>query len=327
MGWQIFGHDRQVAVLDRAVRTGSTAHAYLITGPASVGKSLLGRELARALNCERGTNCGTCRRCRLILAERHPEVQSVGVKPPHRLIRVDDVESIQADAALRPTDASKKVFIIEQAELLQPDAATRLLKTMEEPPPHVCLVLTCSDAAATLATVVSRCQQLRLRPVAKAALERWIAERSALDAAQASLIATLAQGRPGAAARMADDPSLLDQRAAALSQLRELLAADRFRRLGAARELADQWSAKPGLVRATLGHWTAWLRDAALVQRGRGGLIRNPDCLDDLLRAAGAISRPASAAARLRDVVTALDQNANPRLALDVAVLELPHSG
>ena len=143
--------------------------------------------------------CGACRRCRLIAADAHPEVRVVGVQPPHRVIRVADVESIQADAALRAADVYRKVYVLEQAELLHPDAANRLLKTIEEPPSSVVMILTTVDPEATLETIVSRCQHLRLRPLRRDRLAQHLVETSGLAPERADLLAALAEGCVGRA--------------------------------------------------------------------------------------------------------------------------------
>src|SRR5918997_601787 len=126
MGWGIVGHARAVDLLRRSIAHDRVSHAYLFSGPPKVGKRTLALEFARALNCDaRGDAgrpglasrpppnsgggdadaggagpCNGCRHCRLIAEGKHPEVRVIGVQPPHRVVRVADVESIQSDAAL-----------------------------------------------------------------------------------------------------------------------------------------------------------------------------------------------------------------------------------
>jgi DNA polymerase-3 subunit delta' len=358
----IVGHERAVELLRRSIRHRRIGHAYLLSGPLGVGKRTLAVRLAQALNCERlgpavdltpqpplrrgegetaltpaapaqrergqgrEPPCGACRRCRLIEAGSHPEVRVVGVQAPHRVIRVADVESIQADAALRPADVYRKVYVLEQAELLHPDAANRLLKTIEEPPPSVVMVLTTVDPEATLETIVSRCQHLRLRPLRRERLARHLVERSGLAPDRAELIAALSEGCVGRALSLATDERALERRSRLLDELAALVDADRLARLQYARTLGDRWSKDPDGVREVLGVWLRWWRDVLLLQGGLDGRVVNLDRRAALERQAAALS-PAEAGAAVvsaRDVLQMLDQNVNARLALDVAALDLP---
>jgi DNA polymerase III subunit delta' len=351
--WGIIGHERAVDLLQRAIRRRRIGHAYLISGPLGVGKRTVALRLAQALNCERfgpgvaphpdpspspgegqggagvlppDPPCGTCRRCRLIAADAHPEVRVVGVQAPHRVIRVADVESVQADAALRAADVYRKVYIMEQAELLHPDAANRLLKTIEEPPASVVVILTTVDPEATLETIVSRCQHLRLRPLQRARLAQHLVEGSGLAPERAELLAALSEGCVGRAMSLLGDDGALERRARLLDELLGLLDMDRVARLQFARTLGDRWSRDQDSVREVLRVWLRWWRDVLLLQGGLRDRVVNLDRLPALERLARALSaREAGAAvASARDVLEMLDQNVNARLALDVAALDLP---
>ena len=344
MGWGIVGHARAVDLLRRSIAHDRVSHAYLFSGPPKVGKRTLALEFARALNCERldgsgspaagvgggdpregADPCNGCRHCRLIAEGKHPEVRVIGVQPPHRVVRVADIESIQSDAALRPADVRRKVYILEQAELLHPDAANRLLKTIEEPSEHVVMVLTTSDAEATLPTIVSRCQQVRLRALPRPELARYLVEARGLARERADLLAALGEGRVGWALEALADEKRLERRTRLLDELAGLVDADRIERLQYARGLADRWSGHPETVRETLEAWVRWWRDVLLLQRRVDGIV-NLDRRDELegqaarLPAAAVIAALASA----RDTLLMLEQNVNARLALDVAALDLP---
>lgn len=340
--WGMFGHDRVVELLRRAIRYRRLGHAYLISGPLGVGKRTLAIRFAQALNCERygpaaapallddddlpEPPCRTCRHCRLIEAGSHPEVRVVGVQPPHRVLRVADVESIQSDAALRAADVFRKVYVLEQAELLHPDAANRLLKTIEEPPPSVVMILTTVDPEATLETVVSRCQHLRLRPLPRDLLTDHLVDARGVPAERAALLAALAEGCVGRAYGLLDDGRPLERRAKHLDDLTMLFNSDRMARLQYARVLGDRWSKDQDGVREVLAAWLRWWRDVHLVQHGLGERAVNRDRLPLLERQARMLSPEAAAAAvaSVRDVLQMLDQNVNARLALDVAALDLP---
>jgi DNA polymerase-3 subunit delta' len=345
--WEIVGHERVVDLLQRAIGQHRIGHAYLISGPLGIGKRTLAIRFAQALNCERlgpgvtpasavmgvgapdaglGPPCGACRRCRLIASGTHPEIRVVGVQPPSRVIRVADIESIQADAALRPADVFRKVYVLEQAELLHPDAANRLLKTIEEPPPSVVMILTTVDPEATMETIVSRCQHLRLRPLRRDQATDHLVETLGLAPERAELVAALSEGAVGRARALAADDKALERRAKLLDELAALLEMDRVARLQYARTLGDRWSKDQDSVREVLGIWLRWWRDVLLIHGGLTQRIVNLDRRRDLERMARALSASevGAAVSSARDVLQMLDQNVNARLALDVAVLDLP---
>ncbi len=343
---RVIGHANAVALLRRGIARGRTAHAYLLTGPRGVGRRTLALELAKALNCladPADRPCGACRPCRLIERGVHPDVRVVRRAPERKVILLraptgapppkdyaDNVEFIQADAQLRPADGRKKVYLILNAEELQPEAASRLLKTLEEPTPYVHFVLTAADRGAVLPTIVSRCQELPLRPVPRAALAEALVRRGLADEERANRLAALAAGRPGWALAAARDPAVLDAREADARALFDALGADRLGRLAIARGLTERWSSQPEAVRATLRVWLGWWRAVLLAQLGLGERVALAHPGEAERAQAAARLAPAQAReaqARVQQTLADLDANVNPRLALDLLLLRLPSLG
>jgi DNA polymerase-3 subunit delta' len=188
------------------------------------------------------------------------------------------------------------------------------------------MILTTVDPEATLETIVSRCQHLRLRPLQRDRLAAHLVESLGLAPERAELLAALAEGCVGRARTLADDDRALERREKALDELAGLLDADRVGRLQYARTLGDRWSKDQDSVRDVLGIWLRWWRDLLLLQGGLDDRIVNLDRRRELDRLARALSTSEAGAAirSVRDVLQMLDQNVNARLALDVAALDLP---
>src|SRR5919204_260715 len=168
MSWTMIGHRRAVRSLQRVVASGTLAHAYLITGPAQIGKRTLARELAAALNCDappQDRPCHGCRNCRMTAHEQHPDLIVVERSDGRKDLRVEDVRAARASVDWRPYQGRYKVYLFVDADEMNPAAANALLKTLEEPPPLVVHVLTASQAEAVPPTVLSRCRVLPLQPV------------------------------------------------------------------------------------------------------------------------------------------------------------------
>jgi DNA polymerase-3 subunit delta' len=340
----VIGHEAAQAWLRRALQTDHLAHAYLITGPRSVGKRTFALEIAQSINClapdvaDRPDH--TCQQCRLIERGVHPDVRVIRRAPERRMISMrasatsgpsreysDNVQFIQSDAQLRPVMGRRKVYLIVYAEELAEDAGNRLLKTLEEPPPFVLFLLTAIERGGVLPTIASRCQELRLRPAPRTQLADALIE-TGTDAERAQQLAALAGGRQGWAVAAARDPQLFEQQQTYGRQLVEALAGSRIDRLVRARALSERWSSHPEVVRDTLRVWMSWWRDVILVQLELTNRIVHLEAGEQaaLRAAAQQVSRGAArgAVAALQQTLADLDTNVNARLVLDLLLLRLP---
>src|SRR3954453_10763116 len=149
--WDIVGHQWAVEHLRTSIVRERVAHAYLFTGPTAIGKATLALRLAQALICERGTGepCLVFRTCKRVAHGNHPDVRTVSLatqaaaqKPEEarsRELKIDTVREWQRDIDLRPFEASKRVFVLDDADKLNDQAANAMLKTLEEPPAYAVL--------------------------------------------------------------------------------------------------------------------------------------------------------------------------------------------
>jgi DNA polymerase-3 subunit delta' len=188
------------------------------------------------------------------------------------------------------------------------------------------MILTTVDPEATMETIVSRCQHLRLRPLQRDRLAKHLVETLGLASERAELLAALSDGCVGRARTLAADERALDRRSRLLDELATLLDADRVARLQYARTLGDRWSKDQDSVREVIGTWLRWWRDVLLMQGGLDSRVVNLDRRPALERQARALSSQevGAAVSSARDILQMLDQNVNARLALDVVALDLP---
>lgn len=332
--WSIVGHEWAVALLQNAVETQRHAHAYLFTGPAHIGRYTLALALARALNCTgEQPPCagkveggkwkveGGCRACQLIAAGTHPDIRVVS--PEGASLKIDQIRQLQHDLALSPVEARVRVAIIDGMELATAEASNALLKTLEEPPSHVVLILIAAEPDVLLPTIVSRCQHLALRPLAIDKVEAALMTLWQAEAPRARELAHLSGGRLGWAVTAAQDATVLEKRSARLDALVRLLGEKRVGRFVYAEELADSKTALE-----TLELWETWWRDVMLVAAGSQAPLTNLDRQAELSQYARRVGadRARQALAAISRTAHQITRNANARLALEVLMLDLPHA-
>jgi len=324
--WPVVGHEWAVQLLYRSLLCGRFSHAYLFIGPQGVGKTTLARALAQVMLCQvdqvADRPCGQCRACRLIQQDRHPDVRVVSPPAPDRPLSIEQVRELQRDASLSPMEGRARVFIIRELDRATPQAANALLKTLEEPPPHVLLLLTASQREALLPTVVSRCQVLTLRPLPITLVEATLQERWHVTPERAALLARLSNGCLGVAVATLDDQQGDAWRHQCLSEMAQIMAGDHGVRLQQAERLSQQGE----MVRPTLAMWLGWWRDVMLTQARCHEQVINVDQRSAIEAAAQqwTTEQVREIIRRLRDTLQYIDANANVRLALETLFLSLP---
>ncbi|MDO8472884.1 MAG: DNA polymerase III subunit delta' [Dehalococcoidia bacterium] len=332
--WQTLGQERAIDLLQRSLKLERISHAHLFVGPRQVGKMTLALDLARAVNCESGNPpCGSCRSCQRISSGKHSDVRVVSLasaevaKGKRRTeIGIDDVKEVQEMASLPPFEGKTKVFIIDGAERLSAEAANRLLKTLEEPPPHVMFVLLSSVERAVLPTVISRCQKIELRPMSTEAVQNMLVERHGLEPQRAELLARLSSGCPGWALAALKDDKELERRKQELDTLIEIPYLRFGERLALAAEWAKRFDQSREDGKALLERWLVLWRDLLMLKAGCPASLVNVDYREELERQASIFGAQeiAQSAESVRATMEHIGMNANPRLALDYLLLSVP---
>ncbi len=207
---QMVGQDHVLRALSNALDQGRLHHAYLFTGTRGVGKTTLARVLAKCLNCETGVSarpCGKCNACQEIDAGRF--VDLIEVDAASRT-KVEDTRELLDNIQYAPAYGRYKVYLIDEVHMLSGHSFNALLKTLEEPPPHVKFLLATTDRQRLPMTVLSRCLQFNLKRISARQISGYL--RQMLDAegvkADDAALGELAHAADGS---MRDALSLLDQ--------------------------------------------------------------------------------------------------------------------
>ena len=236
---------------------------------------------------------------------------------------------MQQAAGLQAYEGNHRVFIIEGAEHLNEESANCLLKTLEEPPAGVVIVLLTTNEDRLLPTIVSRCQRVELLQVPPRTIEEELIENRGVEPERARLLSRVCRGGIGWAISAALDPSILDDRASRLAGLQDLAGASLDARFDFAAKLATQFGKDRDSAEETLGLWLEWWRDLMLVKAGCPDLITNIDQETTLEQQADnySLSEIRRFMEAIRAALDHLGQNANARLALEVLMLSVPDAG
>lgn len=272
---ELIGHQQE----RQRLVSGGTFASLLFSGPQGLGKRLLAAWYGAYLNCQNPPDgppwrCD-CPNCRLVLKNTHPDVIWLERMPGKLSLGVGEARELIHQLYLRPYQARSRVCIISEAERLTDEAQSALLKTLEEPPDSNLLVLVTSQESKLLPTVQSRCRITRFRPVDDPLLMSWL-EQKGCPSDSAARYAGLAQGSPGKAVALWEQPALWEALEQLLDALHELPGSS----LGRCLELAAKCETLkvPGLEGRALLEWIlqstqSYFRDALLVQSGATHVI------------------------------------------------------
>ena len=165
---EIAGQEQVTQTLGNALKSGRVSHAYLFCGPRGTGKTSTGRILAKAVNCltnGKGEPCNTCPMCQAVTEGRALDVIEIDAASN---TGVDDIRSLREKVNYAPNQARYKVYIIDEVHMLSTSASNALLKTLEEPPPHVIFILATTEVHKVLPTILSRCQRFDFHRISQA---------------------------------------------------------------------------------------------------------------------------------------------------------------
>ncbi len=297
--------------LARARREGRLPHALLAFGPKGLGKGAFAETLARALLCaeplDSGHACGRCRDCRLSAAGTHPDLHRLTPETEGGVLSIDAIRESREKTILAVGEGRRRVFLIFPAEAMTTAAANALLKTLEEPPPGIHMLLVSHQPERLPVTIRSRCNLLPFRPPPEGMALRWL-QAQGIPAERAQVALRLAGGGPlGALARIESGEA-----EAAARRLTQLVALVRGE--AAPWTVAEQWLGERALA-DLLAELTIWLH--LLLRRIHGGKLSDP--LPDI------VIQPANLHEfldKLFESLRRLPHNPNPQLTLEALLVE-----
>jgi len=304
----IKGQGAAVAFLRNSVTSGRLANAYMFCGPSGIGKRLAALNFAKAINCmapDEGAGCDNCSSCKKIDSFNHPDVRLAAPGGKGSSVGIDDIRIIIKDIGLKPYEAKRKIYIIDGADSLTEEASNALLKTLEDPPSDSTLILIAENPGRFIATIRSRCQEVKFFLLDASLVEEILTVSHNVDSVKAHVLARISCGSPGGALELKSDDFF--------SKREQIIRAISSNTL-----LDMDFDKTPrSALRAVLNIMLTWYRDILVTKSGDRGLV-NVDKRDLI-----SVEADRMGFDRLNDILeriiltqTYLDQNANPRLAM-----------
>lgn len=258
----ILGHEQIKEHFRNAVQTGKISHAYILSGEAGMGRKSLANAFALELLCEKGLpdSCMACHACKQVLSGNHPDLIYVTHEKPAS-IGVDDIrEQINDTIMVRPYSSYYKIYIVDEAEKMTVQAQNALLKTIEEPPSYAVILLLTTNQDAFLPTILSRCVQLKLKPLRDEVVREYLVQSLGVEESQADIYAAFARGNLGKAIHLAESEEFRVMYDALILMLKHLKDADISELLEYIRKLKDENLD----IRGCLDFMQMWYRDVLM---------------------------------------------------------------
>lgn len=287
--WGLLGHNWAVEMLREHLRSGSSRHAYLFTGAEGVGKRTLAIRFIQAVNCPQAKSSGEpclrpdCRVCRQVEAMQHSDLKVVEVPEGKSEIPIDLIRELTAFLSLSPYESPFKIGLLLNFHRATVQAQNALLKTLEESPERAKIIITADIPENLLPTIVSRCELIRLRPLAPGIIENHLIKMVGLPPGRALEADRLSGGRPGFAFRYLEDDAFQERRRQDIQDLIRVMNQSIVEKLRFVEEeypRGRDMAQHRAKAKSAIQTWQSFIRDVLLRAANPNAEIRNVDFID-----------------------------------------------
>jgi len=341
--WPIVGHKNILWYLQHSIVKGQLNHAYLFSGPQSIGKTTAAECFVSSLLCrvvhqqnqskQKHFPCDECISCEQFQKGLHPDVYWVDIETDQKTgnikknISIAQIRELQSKLARRSFLNSYKVAVISKAEKMTTEAANSLLKTLEEPSQKTILILLTSDSTKLPLTILSRCQILKFLPVAKVEITSFLHQRG-VERKKASQLANLSLGRPGIAVKMSDDDNLFSQYLEEVKTFMKLSNSDLAKRFKEVSQIVPSGLGFIDQVKQLdqkLNIWQSIVRDLILIKKSCQNFVKNTFIQNELEKNANlnSIQKLLQVQKNIETTRNYLALNLNPKLAVENLLINL----
>jgi len=333
MNWQIYGHEWAAQILQKHITQNNVRHAYLLSGAPGIGRRSLALRFAQAINCTQppapGEPCGECRICKQTEKMQQVDLAITQSLENSKMIKVEQVRELQNSLSLSPYEAKYRVALLLNFQDATPNAQNALLKTLEEAPSKVILIITADSVENLLPTIVSRCEILRLRPLSIEQCSNALNQHWQIKEGMALELSHLTAGKIGQAVRYHQNPEQLEKLHHLVQDAFDLLGNSLVDRFSYAEKATDM--RRKNVNRESLGlmlqTWLSLWRDFYICVNGSDMPLTfiNFQSLSQKTAKQIDSNQIHTQLLRLENALTQLDQNLNSKLLLETLLLDWPH--
>ncbi|WP_353095579.1 DNA polymerase III subunit delta' [Tissierella praeacuta] len=224
---QIIGHEKQIEALKNSIKNGNISHCYLFEGEKGLGKRNLGLAFSKTLLCKEKQDepCNRCSSCIKFDSGNHPDFKLLS--PENGIIKKDEIEKLINSMVTAPFEGERKVFVIDDCDMMRTESHNALLKTLEEPPKYVNIILVTSSSSKLLPTILSRCQIIKFYPLAISKIVDLLIRDYGIDENKANFIASFTKGSVEKSIELAETDSFFDKREEIIKIIDSLIKGDK----------------------------------------------------------------------------------------------------
>lgn len=276
---QIIGHDNQIQALKNSIRNKKINHCYLFEGEIGLGKKDIALAFSKTLLCKEGKEspCNKCNSCIKFDSGNHPDFKTLA--PKDKLIRKEDVDKLISSMAILPFESERKIFIIEDCDMMRIESQNALLKTLEEPPGYINIILISQSSRRILPTILSRCQIIKFYPLEIDKIVDLLIKDYKIDEKKAAFIANFTKGSFKRSVELVKDEKFFELRDETIKIVDSLIRGDKVKALSS----TDFFNNNKDNIDGILDIILFWFRDLIIYKKiGDSPLIINRDRVEIL---------------------------------------------
>ncbi|NLK44858.1 MAG: DNA polymerase III subunit delta' [Tissierellia bacterium] len=275
----IIGHERQIKSLKNSINNGTVSHSYLFEGEEGLGKKAVAYVFSKTLLCEKKQDeaCNTCTSCIKFDSSNHPDFKIIS--PTNNTIKREEIDKIIKDIATMPFESNRKIYIIDDCHSLRLDSQNILLKTLEEPPDYITIILITSEKEKIIPTILSRCQSIKFYSLENSKIVDLLVEEHKLEINRAKFIASFSKGSLKKSLELANSSDFFNMRSEIIEIIDSLVKGDKIKALTS----VDFFNENKENTEEILDIMVYWFRDLLILKEtGNANLLINRDMVERL---------------------------------------------
>ena len=226
---QILGHENIIKNLQNAIKKDQISHSYLFEGEESIGKRMVALSFAKTLLCKKQKlePCNNCNSCLKFDSFNHPDFQLI--ESENNKIKKEEIGNIISNINIAPLESNRRIIVIDDSDKIGMEGQNNLLKTLEEPPSYINIILITSNANKLIPTILSRCERIRFYPVENEKIANFIVSKYDKTVEEAKFISHFTKGSVGRAIKLSETQEFFEMRDEALGIVDSIVKGDKFK--------------------------------------------------------------------------------------------------